>query len=95
MINYEPLWKTMEKKKITKYQLIYHWGLSANTMRRISHNEAISTNTLNELCLIIDCKVEDILKFEASEGEIEDIKERKAEIEARKNRKKNKKKKSD
>ena len=91
MINYDPLWKTMQKKNVTKYQLIYHWGMSSNTLRRISHNGAISTTTLNELCLILDCKVQDIIKFEASEEEIEDIKEQKAEIEAKKNRKKNKK----
>ena len=60
MINYEPFWTTMEKRGLTAYQLIYYWGISSNTLRRMRHNEAISTPTLNELCLILDCSVEDI-----------------------------------
>ena len=73
MINYEPFWTTMEKRGLTAYQLIYYWGISSNTLRRMRHNEAISTPTLNELCLILDCSVEDILKFEASEEEQEEL----------------------
>lgn len=80
MISYEPLWSTMEKRKVTKYQLIYHWGISSNTLRRMGHGEPISSNTLNELCLILDCRVEDILKFVATEEEINATNQRKEEI---------------
>lgn len=80
MISYEPLWSTMEERKITKYQLIYHWGISSNTLRRMGHGEPISSNTLNELCLILDCGVEDILKFVATEEEINATNQRKEEI---------------
>ncbi len=80
MISYEPLWSTMENRKITKYQLIYHWGISSNTLRRMGHGEPISSNTLNELCLILDCRVEDILKFVATEEEINATNQRKEEI---------------
>lgn len=80
MINYEPLWNTMKEKGITKYQLIYHWGLSSNTLRRMSHNEAISTSTLNELCLILDCHVQDILHYVPAEHELEQVMLKKTEI---------------
>ena len=80
MISYEPLWSTMEKKGITKYQLIYHWGISSNTLRRMSRLEAINSNTLNELCLILNCNVEDILQFTATEEEVTAINQRKEEI---------------
>ena len=80
MINYEPFWTTMEKRGLTAYQLIYYWGISSNTLRRMRHNEAISTPTLNELCLILDCSVEDILKFEASKEAQEELALRKQEI---------------
>ena len=80
MISYEPLWATMKEKEITKYQLIYYWGISSNTLRRMGHGEPISSNTLNELCLILDCRVEDILLFTATEEEITAINERKEEI---------------
>lgn len=72
MISYEPLWHTMERRKITKYQLIYHWGISSNTLRRMSHDEPISSTTLNQLCLILSCKVQDIMIFEPTEQELEE-----------------------
>ena len=80
MITYEPLWSTMQKKKITKYQLIYHWGLSSNTLRRMSHNEPISSTTLNELCLILDCTVQDIIKFEPGSEELAQLEQQRTEI---------------
>ena len=79
MISYEPLWATMEKRGITKYQLIYHWGISSNTLRRMGHGEPISSNTLNELCLILQCRVEDILRFTATEEELAEVNRRKEE----------------
>ena len=80
LINYEPFWDTLQKKDITKYQLIYHWGISSNTLRRMGHNEPINSNTLNELCLILNCQVQDIIKFEPSDAEIQQIADRKATI---------------
>ena len=80
MISYDPLWNTMKNRGITKYQLIYHWGISSNTIRRIGHGEAISSSTLNELCLILNCKVQDILQFDATVEELEEINLRKEEI---------------
>lgn len=80
MISYEPFWKTLQEKNISKYQLIYHWGISSNTLRRMSHNEAISTTTLNELCLILDCEVQDVIQFNALDEEIESVNQRKEEI---------------
>lgn len=91
MISYEPFWSTMEEKGFTSYQLIYYWQISSNTLRRMRHNEAISSSTLNELCLILDCNVEDIIRFEASEEEIEKLSDHKKDIAARKSKhKKNK-----
>ena len=86
MISYEPFGITMEKRGFTSYQLIYYWNISSNTLRRMRHNEAINSNTLNELCLMLDCQVEDIIKFEASEEEMEDLANRKREISERKSK---------
>lgn len=80
MISYDPFWKTLQEKNISKYQLIYHWGISSNTLRRMGHNEAISTTTLNELCLILNCTVQDIIQFNALDEEIESVNQRKEEI---------------
>lgn len=91
MISYEPFWNTLQKKNITKYQLIYHWGISSNTLRRMSHGEPISTTTLNELCLILDCKVQDVIQFDALEEELDSVNQRKEEISSFRRKKKAKK----
>jgi len=71
MINYDKCWETMSKRGITKYSLIYHYGLSSNLLRRMAHGESITTSTLNELCLILHCGPEDILSYEVTEEEKE------------------------
>jgi DNA-binding Xre family transcriptional regulator len=63
MISYEPFYKTLYKKNITEYHLIFEEGFSANTIYRIKKGEAMSTKTLDALCYALDCNVEDIIKF--------------------------------
>ena len=63
MISYEPLWKTMEIKKATTYTLQVKGGISSSTIRRMKANESVSTNTLDALCKILDCKLEDVAVY--------------------------------
>ncbi|MBE5765821.1 MAG: XRE family transcriptional regulator [Clostridiales bacterium] len=63
MISYKPFYQTLFRKGITEYNLIFKQGISANTLHRMKHGEAISTKTLNALCEILDCKVSDIIEY--------------------------------
>lgn len=63
MISYEPLYKTLKEKGISTYKLINKFGISRSLLDRLKHNRPISTVTLNDLCNILHCKVEDILIF--------------------------------
>ena len=63
MISYEPLWKTMEDKKATTYTLQVKGGISSSTIRRMKANESVSTNTLDSLCKVLDCRLEDVAEF--------------------------------
>ena len=69
MISYDPFWKYLRDRKISTYDLIFKQGLSANTIHRMKHNDAITTKTLNELCFILKCKVSDILEYVESEND--------------------------
>ena len=64
MISYKPFFDQLAQKGMTEYALIYKHGLSANTIHRIKHGMAINTTTLDTLCFILDCKVQDILQYE-------------------------------
>lgn len=63
MISYQPFYETMLRKNITEYYLIYKVGFSANTLYRMKQGKPISTKTLDALCDVLDCPVEDILRF--------------------------------
>ena len=63
MISYEPLYKTMKEKNITTYTLITKYNLSRSLIDRLKHNKPITTVTLNDLCEILSCKVEDIMVY--------------------------------
>lgn len=63
MISYEPFYKTLKEKSISTYKLINTYGISRSLLDRLKHNKPISTVTINDLCKILDCKVEDILIY--------------------------------
>lgn len=63
MISYDPFYKTLKEKNISTYKLINQYGVSRSLLDRLKHNKPISTVTLNDLCHILHCRVEDILLF--------------------------------
>lgn len=66
MISYAPLWNTMKRKDATTYTLRNKGkeeNISGSTILRLQHNESVSTNTLNTLCKILDCKLPDIAEY--------------------------------
>ena len=71
MISYNRLWETMEKRKISQYRLIKEFGLSSGQMSRLKKNTYVSTHTLETLCRILDCRIEDVreVSFEDEEKE--------------------------
>ena len=64
MIVYTPLWETMKEKGITTYTLINKYNISSSTINRLRHNQGVTTQLIDDLCTILDCNVEDIIKFE-------------------------------
>lgn len=66
MIVYKPFYETLNKKNISEYELIFKHGISANTLHRMKQGKAITTSTLDTLCFILDCSVEDILYHDKS-----------------------------
>ncbi len=63
MISYDPLWDTMRRKNITTYTLIKEHGFSRGTLDSLKQNRNISTATLDDICEMLDCRVEDVLVY--------------------------------
>lgn len=64
MISYEPLWNTLKRKNVSQYQLINKYGVSAGQLSRMRANNHVSTHTLERLCEILDCNLEDIATYQ-------------------------------
>ena len=62
MISYEPLFRTMKEKGITSYRL-EKMGFNRSTYYSIKVGNSISTNTVEQLCRLLQCRVEDIIEF--------------------------------
>ena len=63
MIIFDKLWITMEEKGFSTYMLREKCGIDSKTIRRLRANENIETKTLNKLCSVLECKLEDIAEY--------------------------------
>ena len=63
MISYQPFYETLKAKGMTEYQLIYKHGFSSHILYRMKHGETITLKTLDTLCFILDCGVDDIIRY--------------------------------
>ena len=62
MISYEPLFRTMKEKGITSYRL-GKMGFPLSNYYAMKHGDNVSTHTLNQLCKLLGCKIDDILEY--------------------------------
>ena len=80
MIVYNELWKTMKDKGFTKYRLIHKHGIAQATISRMVKNKPTSSTTIDDLCRILDCRVEDVMTF-VDDGDGEDEKSEGSSVE--------------
>ena len=60
MISYDPFWKTLESSNETTYTLITKHNISSATIQKLRKNKPLNTTTLNDLCRILSCNLQDI-----------------------------------
>jgi DNA-binding Xre family transcriptional regulator len=63
MIIYDKLWLTMQEKGVSQYKLIKDYHVSTGQLDRLRKNGNVSTYTLNQLCQILDCELENIATY--------------------------------
>ena len=63
MISFDNLWKTMKKRGITQYALIKTYNISPAQITRLKRNESVSTHTIEVFCKILECNVEDVMRY--------------------------------
>ena len=63
MISYAPFYDTLKRRGLSTYKLIKDFGVSRSLLDRLRHDKPISTQTVDDLCSFLNCKVEDILVY--------------------------------
>lgn len=69
MILYTPFWETLRASRESTYTLIKNHHISSSTIDKLRNNRPINTTTLNDLCRILNCPVEDIILYVSSEDD--------------------------
>ena len=70
MITYDPFWRTLRNSKETTYTLITKHHISNSTIHRLRKNSPISTVTINDLCRILQCEIQDIAIYTDSDEDM-------------------------
>lgn len=67
MMSFDPLWRTMKEKNISAYKLFEEYKFSHGTYDSIKQGRNVTLNTIEQLCKILHCRVEDIVEYREDE----------------------------
>ena len=69
MIDYSPFWDTLKKSDESTYSLIHRHHISSATIDKLRKNKPMNTTTLNDLCRIFNCQIQDICIYIPSDSD--------------------------
>lgn len=61
--SYNKLWKLLIDKKMNKTQLRQLAKITTNAMSKMAKDEPVTLETLEKICGVLDCKIEDIVEI--------------------------------
>ena len=64
MISYAPLWQTLDQKQITTYTLITKYNIDKKIIYKLKHNQNVTIETLEKICIALGCKIEEVVNIE-------------------------------
>lgn len=62
MLDYSPLWETMQRKQVSQYSLLKA-GIDNKTLDSLKKGNNITLLTLEKICTILDCTPNDVVRF--------------------------------
>ena len=69
MISYAVFWDTLKKSGESTYTLIKDHRISSSTIDKLRKNKPLNTTTINDLCRILGCRVQDIMEYIPSDDD--------------------------
>ena len=71
-VSYKKLFYLMKEKNISNIELQRSAGFSGNILTRLKRNHYISMESIENICRVMECGVDDILDFVPTEKDKED-----------------------
>lgn len=62
-VSYKRLFHLLIDKGVTNAELMEKGGFSANIITRLKRNHYVSLDSIEKICFVLDCGVDDILEF--------------------------------
>ena len=59
----------MIDKEINKTELTKKAKISTNSMAKLGRNESVPIETLEKICMVLECTIDDIMEFSDEEKE--------------------------
>ncbi len=66
-VSYKKLFHLLIDRKISNTELQKQAGFSGNIMTRMKRDQYVSLESLEKICLVLNCKVDEILEFVPNE----------------------------
>ena len=63
MISYRRLWVVLAEREMKKMDLLNKAGFSRATLSKLGKNEYVALQVLEDICLVLDCKIEDVVEI--------------------------------
>jgi len=67
-VNYKKLFHLMIEKNLSNSDLQRKAGFSGNILTRLKRNRYVSLESIESICHVLECGVDDILEFVPEEG---------------------------
>lgn len=61
--SFDPLWKLLIDKKMTKEEMRTALKISPATIAKMGKGENVSMDVLERICNFFDCKIEDVVEY--------------------------------
>lgn len=65
-ISYKPLWRLLVEREMNKEDLKRAANITSNIVSRMSKNSYVNLESLEKICLALDCRIEDIIEISKS-----------------------------
>ncbi len=74
-LDYRPLWHQLVDKEMNKTQLMKAAGITSNIVARMTNKTYVNLESIEKICLALDCNIEDVVRIVPDKQENETTQE--------------------